>query len=96
MLPNPVLAFIKAFRLHGSIDKLKHSALSKFDAVLIVSAQKALWDCTDVSKSLNDAGISHVRRGSDKRSQAAAILDEPLISWMSLATYLLAFAMLMI
>ena len=84
MLTNPVLAFIKAFRLcmHDSIDKLKHSALSKFDCMLMVSAQKAIWDCNDVAESLSDAGISlHVRRGSDKRSQAAAILDDLLVAF---------------
>lgn len=37
---------------------------------------------TDVAESPSDAGISlHVRRGSDKCSQAAAILDDLLIAF---------------
>ncbi len=44
MLVDPVLAFIKAYRLRGSIESLKSSALSKFDDVLMCKAKKALWN----------------------------------------------------
>ena len=78
MLCDPVLAFVKAFRLRGSVDSLKRSALSKFDATLMLKAKKALWDSA-CSEALLAAGLPFLtRRGSEKRSQAAADLDDIL------------------
>ena len=78
MLCNPVLAFIKAFRLRGSIDSLKRAALAKFDSVLLCKAKKELWE-SDCSTILCDAGLSfRIRRDSEKRTQAAADLDDLL------------------
>ena len=67
MLCDPVLAFIKAFRLRGSSSNLKLAALSKFDSVVMCKAKKALWD-SDCSSLLTVAGLSYQqRRGSEKR-----------------------------
>ena len=82
MLINPVLAFIKAFRLHGSSEKLKHSTLCKFDSVIMVGAQKVLWERPEVAETLRAAGVTfQARHGSDKRSQAAAVLDDLLVAF---------------
>ena len=81
MLCDPVLAFIKAFRLRGSSSNLKLAALSKFDSVVMCKAKKALWD-SDCSSLLTVAGLSYQqRRGSEKRSQAAADLDDILVAF---------------
>ena len=81
MLCDPVLAFVKSFRLKGSTDSLRHAALSKFDSVLLGQAIKALWD-SDCSGKLSEAGLSfHPRRDSGKRSQSSAILDDILLAF---------------
>ena len=78
MLCNPVLAFIKAFHLRGSVDTLKRAALAKFDSVLLCKAKKDLWE-SDCSTILCDAGLSlRIRRDSEKRTQAAADLEDLL------------------
>ena len=78
MLCNPVLAFIKAFRLRGSVDSLKRAALSKFDSVLLCKAKRELWE-SDCSTILSDTSLSlRFRQDSEKRSQAAADLDDLL------------------
>ena len=77
MLCDPVLAFIKAFRLRGSADNLKRAALSKFDSVLLCKAKKELWDSVECKSTLYDAGLSfRSRRVSEKRSQAMADLED--------------------
>ena len=77
MLCDPVLAFIKAFRLRGSADNLKRAALSKFDSVLLCKAKKELWDSVECKSTLHDAGLSfRSRRVSEKRSQAMADLED--------------------
>ena len=81
MLSDPVLAFIKGFRLRGSTENLKRAALSKFDDVLMSSAKKALWD-SECSAILSAAGLTfQQRRGSERRTQAAADLDDILIAF---------------
>ena len=81
MLRDPVLAFIKAFHLRGSSSNLKLAALSKFDSVVMSKAKKALWD-SDCSSLLTAAGLSFQQcRGSEKRSQAAADLDDILVAF---------------
>ena len=75
MLCNPVLAFIKAFR---SVDTLKRAALAKFDSVPLCKAKKDLWE-SDYSTTICDAGLSlPIRCDSEKRTQAAADLEDLL------------------
>lgn len=81
MLCDPVLAFVKAFRLRGSNDSLKRSALAKFDDELMSKAKRELWE-SDCSGQLRAAGLPYqARRGSGKRSQAAADLDDILAAF---------------
>ena len=62
-------------------------------------AKKALWD-SDCSSLLTAAGLSYQqRRGSEKRSQAAADLDDifvALISWMKSTSCQRSFVKLLI
>ena len=77
MLIDPVLAFIKAYRLHGSTECLKSAATSKFDDVLMCKAKKSLWDARE--DVLSAAGLAYQsRRGSERRTQASADLDDIL------------------
>jgi len=77
MLIDPVLAFIKAFRLRGSSENLKMAALSKFD-----KAKEALWD-SEGSSLLTKAGLCFQQcRGSGKRTQAAADLEDILVAFI--------------
>ena len=81
MLSDPVLAFIKGFRLRGSLENLKRAALSKFDSVLMSKAKRALWE-SECSSILSAAGLTfQSRRGSEKRSQASADLEDILIAF---------------
>ena len=81
MLRDPVLAFIKAYRLRGLSSNLKIAALSKFDSVVMSKAKKAWWE-SDCSNFLSTAGLSYQqRRGSEKPSQAAADLDDILVAF---------------
>ncbi len=75
MLINAVLAFTKAFRLRGDSEGLKHAALERFDAGTLASAKKVLWEACQSDLEL--AGWAfHTRRGSEKRSQSVAELDD--------------------
>ena len=76
-LVNPVLAFIKAFRLQGDIVTIKRSVCEKFPSEVVEMAKKALWDhCGSV---LEAASLPfHIRRDSEKRSQLSANLDDIL------------------
>ena len=77
MLIDPVLAFIKAYRLRGSTECLKSAATSKFDDVLMCKAKKSLWDARE--DVLSAAGLAYQsRRGSERRTQASADLDDIL------------------
>ena len=68
MLIGPVLAFIKAFCLHGSSENLKMAALSKFDSIVMSKAKEALWDSECLSL-LTKAGLCFQQRcGSGKRT----------------------------
>lgn len=77
LLVNPVLAFIKAFRLQGDIDTIKRSVCENFSSELVEGAKKALWDqCGTI---LEAASLPfHIRRDSEKRSQLSANLDDLL------------------
>ena len=46
---NPVLAYVKAFRLRGDNESLKLSVLGKFAPALLAEAKKMLWDKCDLA-----------------------------------------------
>ena len=74
-LVNPVLAFIKAFRLRGDREGLVQLVIERFDAGSLVTAKKLLWDKCKLD--LEVGGLTfHSRRASEKRSQAVAELDD--------------------
>lgn len=80
---EPVLAFIKAFRLKGDANALKQAALSRFSIPMLFSAKKSLWaHCEEVLSSLELPFTP--RRSSEKRSQAAADLDDILLAFSKL------------
>ena len=47
---EPVLAFIKAVRLKGDVNALKHTALSRFCIPLLFSAKKSLLGTLEIDK----------------------------------------------
>ncbi len=74
-LANPVLAFIKAFRLRGDKQSIVLSATARFDAASLAEAKRVLWE--KCRPALEGAGLSlHARRGSERRTQAAAELED--------------------
>ena len=80
---EPVLAFIKAFRLRGDMNALKQAALSRFSIPMLASAKKALWEsCSDDLSSL-DLPFTP-RRSSEKRTQAVADLEDILLAFSKL------------
>ena len=65
-LSDPILAFIKAYRLKGDLVGLKQEVCSQFDPSSLGSAHKLLWDFC--GSDLEQLGLPfHARRGSDKR-----------------------------
>ena len=67
--------------MRGSSENLKRAALSKFDSALMSQAKKALWE-SECSSILSAAGLTdQSRRGSEKRSQASADLEDILIAF---------------
>ena len=66
LLINPVLAFVKAFRLKGDNTSLRSAIAARFDTGVPSSAIKALWDFSgpDLSR-LGLAYQSH--RNADKQ-----------------------------
>ena len=75
VLINSVLSFIKAYRLKGDVESLKKRVCQHFSPADVENAKKELWDYC--RKDLEAAGIAyHIRRGSDKRSQLAANVDD--------------------
>ncbi len=82
-LCEPVLAFIKAFRLRGDALTLKQAALSRFTTAMLASAKKALWEkCSDELDILDLSYTS--RRASSQRSQAVADLEDILEAFCKL------------
>ena len=80
-LVNPVLAYVKAFRLRGDLDSLKHVALGKFATALLAEAKRILWD----KCSLSSLGLPLTsRRTTEKRSQAAADLEDIIAAFAKL------------
>ena len=80
---EPVLAFIKAFRLRGDMTALKQAALSRFSIPMLFSAKKSLWEFCDADLSLLDVPFTP-RRSSEKRTQAAADLEDILLAFSKL------------
>ena len=80
---EPVLAFIKAFRLLGDMTALKQAALSRFSIPMLFSAKKSLWEFCDADLSLLDVPFNP-RCSSEKRTQAAADLEDILLAFSKL------------
>ncbi len=77
---EPILAFVKAFRLKGDASALKHAALGRFSISLLCDAKKRLWEhCADDLAALELPFTP--RRSSEKRSQAVADLDDILLAF---------------
>lgn len=77
MLCEPVLAFVKAFRLRGDANALKQAALGRFNSPALANAKKALWEACSTDLSLLELPFTP-RRSSEKRSQASADLEDIL------------------
>ena len=74
-LVNPVLSFIKAFRLKSDKDNLKRAACSRFSGAAIDNAKKDFWRfCSDMPTRANMP--YQARRDSDNRSQMAADIED--------------------
>ena len=75
MLINSVLSFVKAYRLKGDIESLKKRVCEHFSSTDVENAKRVLWDYC--RQELEAAGIVyHARRGSDKRCQLVANIDD--------------------
>ena len=79
LLIDPVLAFIKAFRLKGDNVKLKQAVISRFDSLSLSTAHRLLWDTC--GSDLELLGLSfHQRRASEKRQLSDIILADILVA----------------
>ena len=77
-LSDPILAFIKAYRLKGDLVGLKQEVCSQFDPSSLGSAHKLLWDFC--GSDLEQLGLPfHARRSSDKR-QVTDILVADIVT----------------
>ena len=76
---NPLLAFVKAYRLRGNIASLKKLISAHFDLSSLIDAHKYIWDyCGD---ALEQLGLTyHSRRSTDKRDAFEAILSDILLA----------------
>ena len=82
-LTNPVLAFVKAYRLRGDTSGLHSTLHPTVDASILVVAYKALWQ--HCKTDLETLGLFFKnRRDSDKRSVSDAILDDITASFDAL------------
>ena len=82
-LVDPVLSFIKAFRLKGDNETLKGIVIERFSNAAVESAKALLWGSCE--NCLLSAGlVFHTRRHSDKRSQLVANLDDLLQAFQCL------------
>ena len=82
-LSNPVLAFVKAYRLRGDVSGLRNSLLPAVDSSLLVDALKALWQ--HCKNDLQELGLIYKsRRDSDKRSVSDAILGDIITAFDAL------------
>jgi len=83
MLCEPILAFVKAFRLRGDANALKQAALGRFNSPMLAAAKKTLWDACTVDLSSLELPLIP-RRSSEKRSQASADLEDILLAFNKL------------
>ena len=82
---DPVLSFIKAFRLKGDNETLKGIVIEYFSNAAVESAKALLWGSCE--NCLLSAGlVFHTRRHPDKRSQLVANLDDLLQAFQCLDT----------
>ena len=82
---NPVLAFIKAFRLKSDADTLKRIVKDRFSSDHVENAKSQLWDSCGLA--LVDAGISfHSQRDSENRSQLVANIEDIIAAFDALDT----------
>ncbi len=79
MLADPVLAFIKAFRLRDSAENLKRAAHSKFDEVVMCKAKTAVWDSV-CYEFLSAAGLICQSHFEDLRSGRRLLLISRIFS----------------
>ena len=83
VLTNPILAFIKAYRLRGDVSGLRNALLSVVDSSLLVDAHKSFWQ--HCKNDLEELGLSFKnRRDSDKRSVSDAILGDIIVAFDAL------------
>ena len=74
-LINPVLAFVKAFRLKGDNTSLKSAIATRFDTGVLSSAIKALWDFS--GPDLSRLGLTYQsRRNADKQQLFESIFAD--------------------
>ena len=67
-LVNPVLSFMKAFRIRSDKDSLKRVVADRFSCTAVDSAKKDLWSfCSDKLKAANLP--FQAKRDSDRRSK---------------------------
>lgn len=82
-LINPLLAFIKAYRLRGDVSGLRNALLSVVDSSRLVDAHKSLWQ--HCKNDLEELGLSFKnRRDSNKRSVSDAILGDIIVAFDTL------------
>ena len=68
---DPVLAFIKAYRLRGDNVTLKQLVLSTFDPTSLDTAHKLLWDTC--GGELQGIGLSYQKRRGSEKLQLACL-----------------------
>ena len=77
---DPVLSFIKAFRLKGDSDSLGRVVRDRFSSATVETAKRLLWD--SCSQSLEVANLPfQVRRDSENRTLLTANLDDILVAF---------------
>ena len=80
---DPVLAFIKAFRLRGDTDSLRRVLKDRFSGAHVESAKRLLWD--SCGQALDELNLTfHVRRDSENRSQLSANIDDIIVAFEAL------------
>ena len=82
VLTNPILAFIKVYRLRGDVSSLRNALLSVVYSLLLVDAHKSLWQHWKNDLEL-DLSFKN-RRDSDKRSVFDSILGDIIVAFDAL------------
>ena len=72
---DPVLAFIKAYRLKGDTDSLRRVVKDHFSSAHVENAKRLLWDsCGQLLEEVNLP--FYARRDSENRSQLSANIED--------------------